>query len=175
MTTKRRALLLQAADTIDGDRNDTYGGPESSFTTIAALWNEYLRVVTTVPGDALQPHDVAAMLALLKIARIAGSGGTHKDSWLDLAGYAACGWETVDVPVPVDMEPAKERAVQDCLARAKVFTPDPKINAEALKKIQEELSTAHATADVTQPYNQQAVLDAMRPIGPGTLGWQGVK
>jgi hypothetical protein len=38
------------------------------------------------------------MLALLKIARIAGSGGTHKDSWLDLAGYAACGWETVDVP-----------------------------------------------------------------------------
>ena len=123
MTTPRRALLLQAADTIDGDRNETYGKPESSFGTIATLWNEYLRVVTTVPGDALQPHDVAAMLALLKIARIAGSGGTHKDSWLDLAGYAACGWETVDVPVPADMEPAQD----------------------------------------------------MRPSGPGTIGWQGVK
>ena len=91
----RRALLQKAADIIDGDRNETYGKPESSFGTIATLWNEYLRVVTTVPGDALQPHDVAAMLALLKIARIAGSGGTHKDSWLDLAGYAACGWEIV--------------------------------------------------------------------------------
>ena len=93
MTTPRRALLLQAADTIDGDRNETYGGPESSFRTIAGLWNEYMHAKD---GDALQPHDVAAMLALLKIARIAGSGGTHKDSWLDLAGYAACGWETVD-------------------------------------------------------------------------------
>ena len=120
MTTPRRTLLLQAADTIDGDRNETYGGPESSFTTIATLWNEYLRVVTTVPGDALQPHDVAAMLALLKIARIAGSGGTHKDSWLDLAGYAACGWETVAVPLPADMTPAK-------------------IKIDALEKIQEEL------------------------------------
>jgi hypothetical protein len=172
MTTPRRALLLQAADAVDGDRNQTYGGPESSFTTIATLWNEYLRVVTTVPGDALQPHDVAAMLALLKIARIAGSGGTHKDSWLDLAGYAACGWETVDVPA--DMEPAKERAVQDCLARAKVQPYNQFAHAEVLKKIQ-ELSNAYESADVTQPYNQQAVLDAMQPIGPGTLGWQGVK
>jgi hypothetical protein len=94
MTTPRRALLLQAADTIDGDRNVTYGGPESSFRTIAGLWNEYLRTATGV--SRIEPHDVAAMLALLKIARIAGSGGTHKDSWLDLAGYAACGWETVD-------------------------------------------------------------------------------
>jgi len=100
MTTPRRALLESAADTIDGDRNDTYGGPESSFKAISVLWNEYLRVITTVPGDALQPHDVAAMLALLKIARIAGSGGTHKDSWLDLAGYAACGWETVTAEKP---------------------------------------------------------------------------
>ena len=101
MTTPRRALLLQAADTIDGDRNETYGGPESSFSTIAELWVSYLEAIEWTPPTSpggLAPHDVAAMLALLKIARIAGSGGTHKDSWLDLAGYAACGWETVDVP-----------------------------------------------------------------------------
>lgn len=104
--TPRRALLLQAADTIDGDRNDTYGGPESSFKTIAGLWNEYLRTATGV--SRIEPHDVAAMLALLKIARIAGSGGTHKDSWLDLAGYAACGWETVAQPPSADVEPVME-------------------------------------------------------------------
>lgn len=38
------------------------------------------------------PEDVAAMLALLKIARIA-SGHAKADNWVDLAGYAACGGE----------------------------------------------------------------------------------
>ena len=87
----RRQLLLDAADTIDGDRNETYGGPEQSFAKIADFWNTYLGW-----SDMITPQDVAAMLALLKIARISGSAGSHKDSWLDLAGYAACGWECVE-------------------------------------------------------------------------------
>jgi hypothetical protein len=87
----RRQLLLDAADTIDGDRNETYGGPEQSFAKIADFWNTYLGW-----SDMITPQDVAAMLALLKIARIAGSAGSHKDSWLDLAGYAAYGWECVE-------------------------------------------------------------------------------
>lgn len=40
--------------------------------------------------------DVAMMMALLKIARIAGGSGT-RDSFIDLAGYAACGGECADV------------------------------------------------------------------------------
>ena len=40
--------------------------------------------------------DVAMMMALLKIARIAGGAGT-RDSFIDLAGYAACGGECADV------------------------------------------------------------------------------
>lgn len=83
----RRQLLEEAADAIDKDRNDTYGGPEQSFKKIAALWNTYLDTTR------ITPHDVAAMMALLKVARISGAKGSHKDSWLDLAGYAACGWE----------------------------------------------------------------------------------
>ena len=110
MTTPRRALLEAAADTIDGDRNTTYGGPETSFTKIAAFWNEYLGW-----SDMIEPHDVAAMLALLKIARIAGSGGTHKDSWMDLAGYAACGWEVANVPVPENHDRWLENAVTNCV------------------------------------------------------------
>jgi hypothetical protein len=85
----RRQLLLDAADIIDGDRNETYGGPEQSFTVIAEFWSTYL-------GFTIQPSDVAAMMALLKIARIKGSGGKHKDSWTDGAGYFACGWECVE-------------------------------------------------------------------------------
>jgi hypothetical protein len=32
------------------------------------------------------------MLGLLKIARLRANP-THRDSWVDLAGYAACGYE----------------------------------------------------------------------------------
>ena len=43
-------------------------------------------------GKLVNAVDVAAMLALLKIARIA-SGHAKEDNWVDLAGYAACGGE----------------------------------------------------------------------------------
>lgn len=84
----RQTLLDDAARIVSGAREDTYGGPEKSFATIAALWSAYL-------GIPLAPHDVAAMQALVKLARIRGSDGQHRDSWVDLAGYAACGAECV--------------------------------------------------------------------------------
>ena len=40
----------------------------------------------------IDAKDVAMMMVLLKIARIAAGGG-KADSWIDLAGYAACGAE----------------------------------------------------------------------------------
>lgn len=43
------------------------------------------------------PEDVAALLALLKIARIA-TGHGKSDNWVDLAGYAACGGELQSRP-----------------------------------------------------------------------------
>lgn len=43
-------------------------------------------------GVYIDANDVAMMMALLKIARIAAGGG-KADSWIDLAGYAACGAE----------------------------------------------------------------------------------
>jgi hypothetical protein len=64
--------------------------PEDSFNTIANLWEDYL----SARGQRvdLEPKDVAAMMALLKIARIA-TGLEKSDNWVDLAGYAACGGE----------------------------------------------------------------------------------
>lgn len=84
----RRTVLNEAANVVTGAREETYGGPEQSFGTIADLWSVYL-------GRAVAPHDVAALLALLKLARLKHSGGQHRDSWVDLAGYAACGAECV--------------------------------------------------------------------------------
>lgn len=85
----REDILKAAKACVCGDRERDYGSPERNFETIAGLWNAYLGVH---PGTPLDPKDVAAMLALLKIARIA-SGHAKADNWVDLAGYAACGGE----------------------------------------------------------------------------------
>ena len=82
----REAILDEATQAVTGAREDTYGGPEASFTVIAQFWSAYL-------DRQVAPHDIAAMLALLKLARIKHSRGGHRDSWVDLAGYAACGAE----------------------------------------------------------------------------------
>lgn len=88
--TTRENILEQARVCVCGDRESDYGSPERNFQTIANLWIDYLWAKGT-PAD-IEPYDVAAMLALLKIARIA-SGHAKADNWIDLAGYAACGGE----------------------------------------------------------------------------------
>lgn len=81
----REEILAAAQRCVCGDREQDYGSPESNFARIASFWSAYL-------GAEIYPRDVAAMLALLKIARIA-SGHAKDDNWIDLAGYAACGGE----------------------------------------------------------------------------------
>lgn len=90
----RKDILESADKCVNGDRDESYGSPENSFFTIAQFWNTYL---TSRGGNyesfmAIDEKDVAAMLSLLKIARIAG-GKYKTDNWVDLAGYAACGGE----------------------------------------------------------------------------------
>lgn len=81
----RETVLNAAKRCVCGDREQDYGSPENNFRTIASMWAAYM-------GTEFTPVDVAAMLALLKIARIA-SGHAKADNWIDLAGYAACGGE----------------------------------------------------------------------------------
>lgn len=94
----RKEILEAAQKCVCGDREQDYGIPENNFQTIARLWNAYLRATSpaleqVLPGQSIfSLTDVAAMLALLKIARIA-SGHAKEDNWVDLAGYAACGGE----------------------------------------------------------------------------------
>lgn len=81
----RAEVLNEANSIVNGARATTYGGPEDSFKAIGQLWQAYA-------GVAFTPSDVAIMLALLKVARLKTSPN-HRDSWVDLAGYAACGAE----------------------------------------------------------------------------------
>jgi hypothetical protein len=83
---------------VCGERESDYGSPENNFKTIAELWSIYT-------GHTYTATDVAMMMALLKVARIK-AGGTV-DSFIDLAGYAACACEIQtgitdpgDFPIP---------------------------------------------------------------------------
>ena len=81
----RSDILEQAKICVCGHRENEYGSPEDNFKTIANLWSAYKDVEFTAT-------DVAMMMALLKIARVKGGNATE-DSFIDLAGYAACGGE----------------------------------------------------------------------------------
>lgn len=88
----RSEILDAAKRCVFGDREQDYGIPENNFKTIASLWNSYLVVTGVSKYKSLLATDVAARMALMKIARIA-SGNAKEDNWVDLAGYAACGGE----------------------------------------------------------------------------------
>lgn len=98
----RAAVLEKARACVCGEREQDYGSPEDSFGCIAELWEAYLRAACIAPDAVVTvtPTDVAMMMALLKIARVGTSfvGGTA-DSFVDLAGYAACGAECAEVTV----------------------------------------------------------------------------
>lgn len=105
----RRDILRCAEKCVCGQREQDYGTPESNFQLIADLWNDYLgnnlskekkdfenelgivHKKLSVPWQ-ISAMDVSMMMALMKIARIRNGGGSG-DSFVDLAGYAACGGE----------------------------------------------------------------------------------
>lgn len=84
--TVRSSVLNEANKIVNGARNKAYGSAEDNFQNIANLWNGYLDMAK------ITPVDVANMMALMKIARLKHSPD-HRDSWVDIAGYAACGAE----------------------------------------------------------------------------------
>ena len=86
---KRKETLEAAFECVCGERQDQYGTPEDNFGRIAKLWTAYL-------GCPISAVDVAMMMALLKIARIK-TGTATEDSFVDLAGYAACGAEIAEI------------------------------------------------------------------------------
>jgi hypothetical protein len=79
----RKECLDAAAGCVLKDRQNEYGKPEDCFGMISIMWSAYLG------GVCISAHDVAAMMALLKIARFRHNP-SHEDNAVDCAGYAAC-------------------------------------------------------------------------------------
>lgn len=103
----RIETLNEAISIVTGHREKEYGSPEDSFDLIARYWSAHLNCRITAT-------DVAAMMALLKLARLSGDS-SKADSWIDLAGYAACGCEIatrdkLDYDVEAEKAHAMERA-----------------------------------------------------------------
>ena len=93
---KRAEVLEKARQCVCGDREHDYGKPENNFETIGLMWGVYLRaahpeLAKVLAINGIDAKDVAVMMALLKVARIAT--GSSPDSFVDLAGYAACAGE----------------------------------------------------------------------------------
>jgi len=82
----RVEALREAARIISGDRNKSYGGPEENFTRTAQIWSVIL-------GMPINNEQVAMMMVGLKVARFAHGAGFQPDTWIDIAGYAGCGYE----------------------------------------------------------------------------------
>ena len=96
-TITRAGILDAAKEIVTGERERQYGKPEDNFRMIGNLWEIYLkaRCLDRDGGLDILPEDVAMMMSLLKIARIA-SGNYKTDSFVDLAGYAACAGECAE-------------------------------------------------------------------------------
>jgi hypothetical protein len=82
----RVEALRAAAAIITGDRDVQYGGPEENFDRIAKIWS-------IITGTTITKEDVAMMMVGLKVARYASKSGYQPDTWIDIAGYAGCGFE----------------------------------------------------------------------------------
>ena len=90
----RNDILAEAGRLICLDREESYGSPADNFRAVAAMWASYLKARCVSPGADvdINPEDVAAMMCLLKIGRIA-TGSDKADNWVDIIGYAALGGE----------------------------------------------------------------------------------
>ena len=78
---KRASEFLREAIEIIGERGIAYGEPSINHLRIAQLWSVYFE-------KAIEPHDVAMAMVLVKIARLVESH-THRDSIVDAAAYLA--------------------------------------------------------------------------------------
>ena len=89
----RRKCLEKAIQVVCKDRNDSYGNPENNFGVMADFVTDYLHARSLLPKEkSLTDEDVAIISILFKVARRA-SGRYKEDTYIDIAGYAACAME----------------------------------------------------------------------------------
>lgn len=81
---------------VYGSRQSTYGHPAANFERTSLLWSAFLEARPIGAAGEIVVADVASMMVLFKLARLLESP-LHRDSWVDIAGYAAAGARAVGI------------------------------------------------------------------------------
>ena len=88
---KRKKLLEAVEACVCQNRMSQYGDAEDNFADIADMVNVIgRRRGWLASGKFISSQDVALVMLAVKMSRIANDP-SHLDSWVDAAGYAACG------------------------------------------------------------------------------------
>jgi hypothetical protein len=85
------SILSEAAQIVEGSRNQQHGDKERSFHAIARMWSAYLQSRKN-PEGAIRPQDVAHMMSLMKKMR-SEWGAPMRDHFVDDAGYTGIAGE----------------------------------------------------------------------------------
>lgn len=85
---EQESILAEAEKVVNGPRAQFYGPPVVNFKRIADLWDAWL-VGRPDRSAPISTYDVAYMMILMKLARLQHQP-YHRDSVVDIAGYAGC-------------------------------------------------------------------------------------
>lgn len=92
---KKDVVLQSAMDAVKA-RGQDYGTVLENHQRIADLWSVIL-------GKEVTPTEAILCMTALKIARLMETPD-HEDSWIDIAGYAACGGQMIDDQRELDLK-----------------------------------------------------------------------
>lgn len=101
---RARQILSDAAEQVTVKGRE-HGAAFDSFNMIGGLWGVYLdhlHIKRSGADTAIQPHDVAQMMVLVKIAR--AMYGYSDDNFIDAAGYTALAAMLIPSPLKVSNE-----------------------------------------------------------------------
>jgi len=90
--TPRVEMLLETIELVSQNRNIDYGEPVQNMARTAEILAAYMGDRT---GRSLEAQDVAVFGIILKLGRLA-ENPLHKDSVLDIAGYASILFECIE-------------------------------------------------------------------------------
>lgn len=123
--TSSETILQEAERLINGDRQEQYGNACESLERIADMWNAYI-FTTSEPPQSLTAMDVANMMVLLKVSRSKTSldrSEFHRDSHVDMAGYAGLGGRAWD-EIQESVKPRQWVCIRDVPSGVRVTDKD---------------------------------------------------
>lgn len=86
----KASIADEAKNIVSGARRAAYGKPEENFERIARFWQAYF--LNTGRDVSVTAADVSPLMRLMKEARLCETPD-HRDSFVDLVGYALTGAE----------------------------------------------------------------------------------